>query len=413
MKREVELGILDELLAQLDEGRNVDAGVMYRNPTASYTCPDIARREQELFFRDHPQLIALSGSLPEPGSYLTVEDFGVPVLATRDSSGRFRAFVNACRHRGARVAEGAGKSAAFMCPFHNWVYSHEGELKAIPLQDHVGAIDKKCHGLIELPAVEEGGLLWVHPRADGRIDLDQQLGSLGAEIASWGFGEFIHKGETVIEGRLNWKLANDTFGETYHFSRLHKNTLGQLFHGDALSYEEFGRNHRFVIATKMIDALRTRPRDEWSLMETTNPLYYLFPNIQLSIAAGTMNVIKMYPHPEHPDDPSRSLTRVLHYFTQELIDQVEQASADELRKAENPYERDGETMPIPTLSGLTEIFASTIEQEDYLMGAHQQRTAESGQVDHLIFGRNEPALHHYHTHFRDALGMEPLERIDP
>lgn len=413
MKREVELGILDELLRQLDEGRNVDAGVMYRNPTASYTCPDIARREQELFFRDHPQLIALSGSLPEPGSYLTVEDFGVPVLATRDSSGRFRAFVNACRHRGARVAEGAGKSAAFMCPFHNWVYSHEGELKAIPLQDHVGAIDKKCHGLIELPAVEEGGLLWVHPRADGRIDLDQQLGSLGAEIASWGFGEFIHKGETVIEGRLNWKLANDTFGETYHFSRLHKNTLGQLFHGDALSYEEFGRNHRFVIATKMIDALRTRPRDEWSLRETTNPLYYLFPNIQLSFAAGTMNVIKMYPHPEHPDDPSRSLTRVLHYFTQELIDQVEQASADELRKAENPYERDGETMPIPTLSGLTEIFASTIEQEDYLMGAHQQRTAESGQVDHLIFGRNEPALHHYHTHFRDALGMEPLERIDP
>ena len=413
MKREVELGILDELLRQLDEGRNVDAGVMYRNPTASYTCPDIARREQELFFRDHPQLIALSGSLPEPGSYLTVEDFGVPVLATRDSSGRFRAFVNACRHRGARVAEGAGKSAAFMCPFHNWVYSHEGELKAIPLQDHVGAIDKKCHGLIELPAVEEGGLLWVHPRADGRIDLDQQLGSLGAEIASWGFGEFIHKGETVIEGRLNWKLANDTFGETYHFSRLHKNTLGQLFHGDALSYEEFGRNHRFVIATKMIDALRTRPRDEWSLRETTNPLYYLFPNIQLSFAAGTVNVIKMYPHPEHPDDPSRSLTRVLHYFTQELIDQVEQASADELRKAENPYERDGETMPMPTLSGLTEIFASTIEQEDYLMGAHQQRTAESGQVDHLIFGRNEPALHHYHTHFRDALGMEPLERIDP
>ncbi len=413
MKREVELGILDELLRQLDEGRNVDAGVMYRNPTASYTCRDVAKREQEVLFRDHPQLIALSGSLPEPGSYLTVEDFGVPVLATRDSSGRFRAFVNACRHRGARVAEGAGKSAAFMCPFHNWVYSHEGELKAIPLQDHVGAIDKKCHGLIELPAVEEGGLLWVHPRADGRIDLDQQLGSLGAEIASWGFGEFIHKGETVIEGRLNWKLANDTFGETYHFSRLHKNTLGQLFHGDALSYEDFGRNHRFVIATKMIDALRTRPRDEWSLMETTNPLYYLFPNIQLSFAAGTMNVIKMYPHPEHPDDPSRSLTRVLHYFTQELIDQVEQASADELRKAENPYERDGETIPMPTLSGLTEIFASTIEQEDYLMGAHQQRTAESGQVDHLIFGRNEPALHHYHTHFRDALGMEPLERIDP
>ena len=121
----------------------------------------------------------------------------------------------------------------------------------------------------------------------------------------------------------------------------------------------------------------------------------------------------MYPDPEHPDDPSRSRTRVVHYFSQELIDQAEQVGADELRNPENPYEYDGETRPIPTLSALTEMFASTIEQEDYLMGAHQQRSAESGQVDHLLFGRNEPALHHYHSHFREALGMEPLERIGP
>ncbi len=113
MKREVELSILDELLRQLDAKRNVDAGVMYRNPTSVYTCADVARREREVFFRDHPQLIALSGSLPEPGSFLTVDDFGVPVLATRDADGRFRAFVNACRHRGARVAEGHGERQAF------------------------------------------------------------------------------------------------------------------------------------------------------------------------------------------------------------------------------------------------------------------------------------------------------------
>jgi hypothetical protein len=46
------------------------------------------------------------------------------------------------------------------------------------------------------------------------------------------------------------------------------------------------------------------------------------------------------------------------------------------------------------------------------MGAHQQRTAESGQIKHMVFGRNEPALHHYHSHFREALGMPPLERIE-
>jgi hypothetical protein len=286
--------------------------------------------------------------------------------------------------------------------------------EAIPLADQVGALDKKCHGLIELPAVEQGGLLWVHPRADGHIDLDQQLAGLGAEIASWGFGELIHTSETVIDGRLNWKLANDTFGETYHFSRLHKNTLGQIFYGDVLGYEEFGRNHRFVIATKRIDELRTKPHKEWKLLDATSPLYYLFPNIQLTFGDGVVSLIKIYPDPAAPLDPSRSRTRVIHYFSQELLDMAERADDGVHRvTAENAYDSSVGVEAIITPSAFAEVFDSTIEKEDYLMGAHQQRAAESGQVDHLIFGRNEPALHHYHGHFREALRMAPLEQIEP
>ncbi len=407
MKRDLELSILRELLRQLDEKRNVDAGVMFRNPSSVYTCPDLARREWETFFRGHPQLIALSGSLPVPGSFMTVDDFGVPVLATRDGDGRFRAFLNACRHRGTRLAEGRGEAAHFKCPFHNWVYSNRGELAAIPLESHFGHVDKACHGLVELPAVERHGLLFVHPRVDGAIDLDAQLGELGPEIGGWGFGDLVPLGESVIEGRLNWKLANDTFGETYHFSRLHKNTLGNLFYGDVLGYEEFGRNHRFVIATRRIDALREKPERESKLLEATNPLYYLFPNVQLSFSDGTASLIKMYPD---PSTPSRSLTRVVHYFSQEMIDRAADSGAPRVT-AENAYERDFEQGATLTLSAFTEVFDSTIEQEDYRMGEHQQRAAESGQLEHIVFGRNEPALHHYHTHFREALGLPPLERF--
>ncbi|MEM7412018.1 MAG: SRPBCC family protein [Myxococcota bacterium] len=408
MKREVELSILKELMSQLDEQRNVDAGVGYRQPTSVYTCPEIADREWESFFRQHPQLIGLSGSLPEPGSYMTVDDFGVPVLATRDRDGDFHAFVNACRHRGARLAEGRGTSPRFVCPFHNWMYGSDGALKTVPMESHVGKIDKACHGLVELPAVERDGLLWVHPQANGTIDLDQQLAGLSQEIGSWGFGELQHAGETVIEGRLNWKLANDTFGETYHFKRLHRNTLGQIFHGDVLGYEPFGRNHRFVIATKRIDEMRTKPENEWSLVQGCSPLYYLFPNIQLTFGEQTASVIKIYPV---PGDPSRSLTRVVHYFHPELIERAEGTTSDEQINADNAYEYRGGDR-VFTLSAFTEVFDSTIEKEDYVMGEHQQRAAESGQLDHLVFGRNEPALHHYHGRFREALGMAPLEKLD-
>lgn len=45
MKREVELGILDELLRQLDEKRNVDAGVMYRQPAIGVGVPGLPARD--------------------------------------------------------------------------------------------------------------------------------------------------------------------------------------------------------------------------------------------------------------------------------------------------------------------------------------------------------------------------------
>jgi hypothetical protein len=38
-------------------------------------------------------------------------------------------------------------------------------------------------------------------------------------------------------------------------------------------------------------------------------------------------------------------------------------------------------------------------------------TAEN-VYDHPVFGRNEPALHHYHNTFHEGLNLPPLERAD-
>ena len=74
----------------------------------------------------------MSGDLPEPGSFLTLDDFGVPVLAVRDDEGTFRAFVNVCRHRGVLLeSEKQGQRSKFSCPFHGWTYSSRGDLVAI------------------------------------------------------------------------------------------------------------------------------------------------------------------------------------------------------------------------------------------------------------------------------------------
>lgn len=416
MKHETTVRIIKELMSQLDENRNIDAGVQYRLPTSDYVCRDLASREWNAFFREHPQVIGLSGDLPESGSFFTMDDFGVPVLATRSKDGRFRAFLNACRHRGARVSqEPKGKAARFTCPFHSWTYANDGKLLAVPDADHFGPLHKDCMGLIELPSAEVAGLLFVHPQPSGTLDIEALLGpELLDELEGWNFADYVRVADIDIEMKLNWKLANDTFGETYHFAKLHKNTLGNVFYGNNLALDEFGRNHRFVTASKLIDRLRDLPEEQWTITPATFVLYYLFPNIQAVCIATGMNMARIYPD---PDNPGRSITRVSGYFTPEAMTayEVEKATdpdSKNLMKPEEIYNIPSNTKVIRTPAVSVEAFSSTVSAEDYIMGEHQQISAASGLLEYSTFGRNEAALHHFHSSYREALGRSPLEKIN-
>ena len=89
--------------------------------------------------------------------------------------------------------------------------------------------------------------------------IDELLTGLSGKIASYTLGSMVYGSDKIIDMKLNWKPANDTFGETYHFQRLYKNTLGQIFLGDNLHLTEFGRNHRFVTANGAIHQMSFLP----------------------------------------------------------------------------------------------------------------------------------------------------------
>lgn len=386
MKTEEQIRLIELLLERIDEGRNVDAGALRKNPTEVYRSPEIAAREWDVMFRNFPQVIGLSGDLPEPGSFLTCSDFGVPVLATRDAAGAFHAFANVCRHRGVLLEQEArGSRSRFACPFHGWTYSNQGELLSIPKPDHFGNVDKSCHGLNALPAVERYGLLWVHPDPAGEIDADALLGGLAPELESWGLDQLVNFGRDTYDVRMNWKLGIDTFGETYHFPTLHRNTLAANFHGNVQTYDTFGRNHRMGLCLRSIDELRAEPREKWHILRAALPVYYLFPGVQLIIGSNAVQLVRIYPV---PGDPARSISRLSFY-----------ASAEALEHA-------------PELKTMTQNFADVIRDEDFMVASRAQLGADCGVQEYVLFGRNEPALHHYHDTYRKALGMPPLEVLE-
>jgi len=408
MKQVEQINVLKELIRQIDTKTTCDAGKVLINPTSSYTDKTLAEREWKTFFQDHAQVIGLSPELPKPGSYITNNDLGMRILATRDKDGKFHAFVNACRHRGAQLTdEPRGEKNRFTCPFHAWTYAPDGRLMGIRHGEMFGEVDKSCHNLIELPSQEKYGFLVVHPQVDGKVDIDELLGAeLAEELANWEFDKCTFEGESSIEKDLNWKLANDTFGENYHFSTLHSETLINLAHSDYATYDEYGRNHRICTASRYIDVMREQPESEWSFSFGSIAAYYLFPNIQLVFVGGMVVMVRIYPDPHNV---GRSISRITHFAMPHIKEQV--AASDKVAevKADNVYNADKSARMEFDVSATIELLVSTVEHEDYLMSEKAQVTAEGGKLEYFLFGRNEPALHHFHNNYRSALGEPPLK----
>lgn len=397
--RQVE--ILEDIFRQLDTGSGTQADQQKLQDTSVYHCPRYAATEMKALFQQRPQIIGLSADLPANNSYFAIDDFGVPVLATRDKDGVFHAFINACRHRGVRVNRAErGEAAGFSCPFHGWAYSNTGELKGVRRESDFGEVDKPCNSLVALPAVEHAGFLIVHPQPHGRIDIDSLLGGLAREFVNFGANDLVLQNSSTLDMQLNWKLANDTFGETYHFAILHKDTLGQLFIGDVCHYQEFGHSHRFVIAKKTIDRLRQLPKQEWRLRDHASIVYFLFPNVQFIFNDVGASLVRMYPD---PNNPGRSISRISHYLHPDVLAALAEAKKPDI-DASNAYDisaRNGTQLISPEVAN--EVFESTIEKEDYAMGVQAQLAIENGYSRQLIFGRNEPALQHFHRAFEQEI----------
>ncbi len=376
--RQIEL-----LLHRLDTGTTVDAGQVHLHDPSVYVDRELAAREWSAFFRGHPQMVGLSGDLPQPGSFFTIDDLGTPIIVSRGDDGRVRALVNACRHRGARVEHAErGTTRRFTCAFHRWTYAPDGSLAGVPKPDHFGEVDRSCHGLVELPAAEHHGLLLVHPDPDGVIDVDGLLGpELSAELANWRFDELQYLDRDHYDVACNWKLAMDTFGETYHFGALHEQTLFNGFHGNVQAYDTYGRHHRMLLVRRSIDDLRHVPQDQWHITVAALPVYWLFPNVQLMPFQDGCYLVRAYPV---PGEPGRHVSRITFYI-RPGVDELVDVQRNDMHRT------------------IGQLFAGIIRDEDYVMAASQQRAANSGALQHVLFGRNEPALQHYHATYRSAL----------
>src|SRR6201985_2457998 len=139
---------------------------------------DQARFELEKteFFMKRPQLIAYTADFPEPGDYYATEIAGKPIILVRNKDGVAKAFLNACRHRGVKLAEGCGNAKGFTCPYHGWTFNNDGDLISVPSRSAFEP--SPLRDLIALPIHEEMGMILVHADPEGYLNFDEFFGPM-------------------------------------------------------------------------------------------------------------------------------------------------------------------------------------------------------------------------------------------
>jgi choline monooxygenase len=115
-------------------------------PSAWYFDPEIYALECRKVFGNTWQYVGRAEQVRDPGSFLTIEIAGEPILAVRDEKGALRAFHNACRHRAAQVMnEPCGHATKLRCRYHGWTYDLAGRLRGTPEFDGVEDFRKEEH----------------------------------------------------------------------------------------------------------------------------------------------------------------------------------------------------------------------------------------------------------------------------
>ena len=380
MDREaLEHQIVRRLLAHVEGGTTDQCDAVLEVPTANYTSPERLDAEVDALFLHHPLVLCLSGALPEPGSYLTVDICDTPVLVTRGNDGAVRAMANICRHRGVRLLDGVGRTRRITCPFHAWTYDLEGSLVGLPVADAFDGMCREEKGLVELPVAEGHGLVIGGLRPGGPIDVDELLGpGLAAELALLDFADWeLYSEPHVHEVGANWKTTLDTYRENYHFDFLHRETLASYAYGGVLTFDAFGRHLRNASALRSIDDLKKVPEDEWEdVSRHFSYQYAIFPNVSLTFDSRHIELWQILP-------TGTDTSAVVH----------------------STYLRPGlsEEDTAKLVDMAPWICDTVVDGEDFWVAGRTEPGLSTGLVDVVVFGRNEVALQHLHRGFDEVI----------
>lgn len=173
--------------------------------------------------------VAHESQIPKPGDYLSTYMGEDNVLVVRQKDGSIRAFLNTCPHRGNKLCfSEVGNTRQFICNYHGWSFSIDGELKGMYASEafEASGMDKSAHGLHPVAKIDSyKGLVFAtfDPEAPSLADyLGDMRYYLDAIFDMDGQGVEFIGGCVKSIVKCNWKFAAENFvGDALHAGWTH------------------------------------------------------------------------------------------------------------------------------------------------------------------------------------------------
>ena len=284
---------LARVIAAYDPQRPLDQASTI--PSSWYTNKDFYEQELKTVFSRTWQLAGRVDQVREPGSYVTTEIAGEPIVIVRGSDGVLRAFFNVCRHHAAAVmTEPQGKAAQLRCPYHGWTYSLEGELRGTPDFSGVCDFERAGNGLVPVALSEWENWLFVKLDSTSKLTLLEFLGEdLGSQVSPLQLSELHWFERRHYSFDCNWKVFVDNYLDGgYHVPYLHKGLDSVLDYSNYMI--ENGERHCLQWSPLVVEGAEAQTG---AVRKGDRALYYwIYPNFMINWYDGVMDTNLVVPH---------------------------------------------------------------------------------------------------------------------
>lgn len=220
-------------------------------PTHLYVGADGLELDLQAIYRKSWLYLCPTEKLAQTGDVVTGFAGDVPVVVTRAEDGGLHGFINACRHRGYKLAEGdSHKCRRLVCKYHAWSYRLNGDLAGAPGSEDDPNFPKRDLGLLPVAVDVWGQGVFINldtgapSFADSFPELAAVAAQMGMELAPGRYGFYR---ECIHDVSSNWKLWNDNFVECYHCNNIHGASFSAAYNSDIASVETHFRD-RFMFS---------------------------------------------------------------------------------------------------------------------------------------------------------------------